>query len=321
MSTVQHLRQTDPLRLGVRLPLKGTYYPGGFCVEIMTNSEDVLESAAEAWGRCVREFACEPLRFRVMVLPEGELARVPSHRMQGHMYAVVSDAHNFAHVDLASQLGCIWVSERTAADHPLFRWFFLESAAYVMLSQRYVVAVHAACVVRNGKGFLLSGPSCAGKSSLSYACARAGWIFVTDDATWLLPNVEKPMALGQPGRVRFRLDAPDLFPELAAYAVRARPNGKISIEVPICELPNVRTAGQAPVSAVVFLERGSGRAGAHRLTGKDSVDRLMEDLPSYGDATDAMSERTVRRLECVPAWRINYTTLEEGIQILENLVI
>ncbi|HUK19721.1 MAG TPA: hypothetical protein VLW65_25050 [Bryobacteraceae bacterium] len=321
MSKLEQLRRLDPLRRGIRLPLKGTYHPGGFCVEIATNSEDVLASAGEAWGHSAPEYGCDPLKLRVLVQPEGRLAQQPSHRMQGHMYAIVSDAHNFAQVDLASQLGCIWASEQTAADHPSLRCFFLECSVYVMLSQRHIVAVHAACVVRNGAGILLSGSSGAGKSSLSYACARAGWTFVADDATWLLAESDSRMAIGHSRRARFRPDAPALFPELERYAVRARPNGRIGIEVPLAELPHIRAASRAPIRAVVFLERGGGEAGAHRLTGAESADRLLADMPSYGDATDAMHERTVRRLAGVPAWRMHYTDLEEGIRILGNLAI
>jgi hypothetical protein len=201
------------------------------------------------------------------------------------------------------------------------RWFFLESAAYVMLSLRYVVPVHAAFVARDGAGILLSGPSGAGKSTLAYACGRAGWTFLADDAAWLLPDKAECVALGRPGHARFRSDAPRLFPELESYAVRARPNGKIGIEVPMRELPHIRTALRAPVSAVVFLERGPGKPGIHRLTGTEAAEELLAELPEYGGATDAMHERTVRRLAAAPAWRMRYQTLEEGIRILGTLAI
>lgn len=313
------LERIDHLRSKVPLSLTGTYYPGGFHVEICTNSRDVLAAAEEAWGYCRAEFACEPIRFRVLVEAEGGLSQIPSHRMQGHLYSIVSDAYNFAHVDLAGQTGFFQIAEATAADHSWLRWFFLESAAYVVLTQRYVVPVHAACVARDGTGILLSGPSGAGKSTLSYACARAGWTFVTDDAAWLLPESAERIAIGRPRQARFRLDAPALFPELEGYIARARPNGKVSIEVPVAELPNIRTADRAPIGAVVFLERGPGAAGVQRLSGEAAVERLIADLPVYSDEVDAMHERTVRKLAGVPSWRMRYETLEEAIRILETL--
>jgi hypothetical protein len=317
---MQAQRRIDPLRLHVDLPLTGTYYPVGFGLDIVTNSRDALAAAAEAWGPDRAESNCEPIRFRVLVQPEGGLSPVPEHRMAGHLYAVVADAHNFAHLDLQSEFGAFHVSEQTAADHSWLRWFFIESMAYLMLAQRRRVPVHAACVARNGVGILLSGASGAGKSTLSYACARAGWTFVTDDCTWLVPDTEERIAIGRPRQARFRLDAPRLFPELEGYAVRARPNGKIGIEVPLAELPQIRTAPRAAIGGIVFLER-PGRAGIERMAPGQATERLLADMPSYGEDVNAMHERTVRKLSGAPAWRMRYETLEDAVRILGTLGI
>jgi hypothetical protein len=318
---VQGLKRIDHLRSKVPLDLKETYYPVGFRVEIATNSRDVLRAAEEAWGHYGPEFECEPVRFRVLVGPEGGLSEIPSHRMQGHLYSIVSDPYNFAHIDLGQQFGFFHVSQTTAADHSWLRWFFVESAAYLVLTQRHIVPIHAACIARERAGILLSGPSGAGKSTLSYACARAGWTFVSDDATWLLPDQPERIAIGRPRQARFRLDAPGLFPELEGYIARARPNGKVSIEVPLAELPNIRTADRVPIEGIVFLDRRSGTAGLESLAGAEAVDRVLSDLPSYGDGVDAMHERTVRKLAGARAWRMRYETLEEAIRILGTLAL
>jgi hypothetical protein len=318
---VQRGKRIDYLRSTVPLDFEETYCPGGFLVEIATNSRDVLRAAEEAWGHCRREFECEPTRFRVLVDPEGGLSEIPSHRLQGHLYSIVADPYNFAHVDLRQQFGFFQVSEATAADHSWLRWFFLESAAYVVLTQRYIVPIHAACIARERFGILLSGPSCAGKSTLSYACARAGWTFVSDDATWLLPNQPERLAIGRPEQARFRPDAPRLFPELEPYIARARPNGKISIEVPIAELRDIRTADRVTIEAVVFLDRGDGAAGIQSVSGAEAVERVLADLPCYSDAVDAMHERTVRKLAGARAWRMRYETLEDALELLGTLVL
>src|SRR5579883_1222847 len=114
---VQGVNRIDHLRSRVPLELTGTYYPAGFRVEIETNSADVLKASEEAWGHYRPEFECEPIRFRILVEAEGGLSQVPSHRMQGHLYSIVSDPYNFAHVDLAQQFGFFQVSETTASDH------------------------------------------------------------------------------------------------------------------------------------------------------------------------------------------------------------
>jgi hypothetical protein len=313
------VKQIDYLGLRTELPFTATHFPLGFCAEIATNSRDVLEAAAECWRHWEARFECEPVRLRILVSPEGPLCPAPVHRMQGHLYSVIADVHNFAHVDVASQFAFVQVSEKTAADHVWLRWFFLESVVYMMLAQRYVAAAHAACVARNGAGLLLCGSSGAGKSTLSYACAREGWTFVTDDCTFLLADSDDRMAIGKPRQARFRLDSPELFPELRQYRPRVRPTGKIGIEVPLADLPHIRTAETAPITGVILLERGPGTPSAIPVTGEEAVARVLSDMPSYGDAVDAMHGRTVRRLAEVAAYRLRYERLEDAIRMLAEL--
>jgi hypothetical protein len=75
----------------------------------------VLAAAEEASGSYAPEFACEPLRLRILVQPEGGLVQEPAYRLQGHLYAIVSDACNFAQIDLETQRGFLYVSQQTAA--------------------------------------------------------------------------------------------------------------------------------------------------------------------------------------------------------------
>ena len=73
-----------------------------------------------------------------------------------------------------------------AADSARYlRYFFLEAAALSMISSLRAFPVHGACVRAGGKGVLLCGDSGEGKSTLAYAGARAGWTYVSDDATYI----------------------------------------------------------------------------------------------------------------------------------------
>jgi hypothetical protein len=123
----------------VELPHRGVFYPAGFPLRLATNSRDVLEAADESWRYWQREYDVEPLRFRVVAEPEGELAGPPVFRICEHMVQVVSDRHNFAGADLRALTVSIHVSAATASDHPWLRWFFVESMAYMLLVQRYLV--------------------------------------------------------------------------------------------------------------------------------------------------------------------------------------
>ena len=313
-------KRFDPLLRDIELPCQAMFYPAGFPLHLSTNSHHVLEAANESWRYWEREFDVEPITFRVVIGPEGDLAGEPVFRMQEHLLHVVSDAHNFGAADTRALFAALHLSEKTAADHGWLRWFYLEAMAYFLLSQRYVAAVHAACVARDGAGLMLCGKSSSGKSTLAFACARAGWTYVADDCIWLLPESTDRIAIGKPHQVRFRHDAPLLFPELAGYVARTRPNGKLSIEVPTSLFPGMATAKRAPIAGLVFLDReNAGAPHAEPMASQDAVDLLLRDMPSYGPEVNAMHERTLGALRDVPAWRMRYRTVEEGVGLLAGI--
>lgn len=322
MGNIDHLvtKRIDPQLRDIELPLTGTYYPAGFRLNIATNSRDVLEAAEESWDHWRQEFEREPLEFHVIVEPHGELAPQPTFRMQRHLLSIVSDGHNYAIGDPHSWFGSIWISEKTAAEHAWLRWFYVESMAYLMLAQRYVVPLHTACVARNSAGILLCGESGAGKSTLSFACARAGWTYLSDDCTWLLAESKDRIAIGRPHQMRFRDDGPRIFPELEGYDTSARPQGKLTIEVPMSAFPEIRTASRCPVGGLVFLDRRSGgRPRYETIPSDEAIDRMLCDLPTYGPEVDAMHERAVRSLHGLPAWRLHYESLGDGVALLQEL--
>ena len=320
MRAAVSVKRFDPLLRDIDLPHTATYFPAGFPLELATNSRDVIDAAQESWRYWDREFDVEPVRFHVIVEPEGELAGPPAWRMRGHLVQAVSDAHNFAAMDTRSLFGSIHVSQKTAADHPWLRWFYVESMAYMMLVQRYVVAVHAACVARDGRGLLLCGPSGAGKSTLAFACARAGWTYVGDDCSWLLADSADRVVIGKPHQVRFRDDAPRLFPELEGLIARARPNGKLSIEVLTSALPGIETSRRCEVRGLVYLQRGTSAVPRlEPMLSPDAVARMLLDMPSYGEDVNAMHERTVCGLLGVPAWRLHYDSLADALTLLSGI--
>lgn len=300
------------------LPLTGTYFPLGFPLDLETNSRDAVEAAEESWGGQRQEYDAPPLRMRVVVRPEGYLSQPAAHRKSGSLYSVISDRDNFAQVDLEDLFAAVHVSQMTASDHTWLRWFFVESLAYLMLSQRDIAMAHAGLVARDGLGVMLCGAAAAGKSTLAYACARAAWTYLSDDATALLAESEDRIVLGWPRRIRFRPEATRLFPELERFAARTRPTGKIAIEVVPADL-GIRTADRAPVGAIAFLERGAGPPSARRISGDEAVERLLADMPSYGGAVDEMHERAVSRLAAAKAVVLRYESIRDGVDLLSGL--
>jgi hypothetical protein len=312
-------RRPDHLHVNAELPFTGRHYPLGFPLDLATNSRDVLDAAEEAWRDSPAQHTADPLVLHVFVSPDGPPAGGGRHRMHGHLYAVVSDQDNFAHVDLRARFGVVHVSQATASDHSALRWFYLESLPYLMLAQRDVVMVHAGCVVRNGCGILLCGSSTAGKSTLAYACAHAGWTWLSDDCTCLLPAAGDRTAIGRTSIARLRLDATRFFPELEQFAARVRPTGTVGIEVPMDELAGVRTTRRAAIGAITFLDRGPGAPFIEPLSPEQAVDRLLADLPSYGPEVDPIHERAIRAVTEAPGFRLHYETIQQGLDLLSQL--
>jgi hypothetical protein len=312
-------QRPDHLNVNTALPLTGRYYPLGFPLDLATNSRDVIAAADEAWRDSPPQHAAVPLVLHVFVSPDGAPAGCGRHRMHGHLYAVVSDQDNFAHIDLRARFGVIHVSQATASDHSALRWFYLESLPYVILAQRDVVMVHAGCVVRDGRGVLLCGSSTAGKSTLAYACAKAGWTWLSDDCTCLLPDSEDRFAIARTSIARLRLDSTRFFPELDEFAARVRPTGTIGIEVPMDELPGVRTTRRAPIGAIAFLDRGPGEPFIEPLSPEQAFQRFRSDMPSYGPEIDPIHERAVRAVTDKPAFRLRYETIQQGLDLLSQL--
>jgi hypothetical protein len=310
-------QRIDPLLHDIDLPLQAACYPIGFPLRLATNSRDVIEAAAESWGTyTARDFAVPPLDLRFIVQAEPGSAEQPEFRSQGQLFSIVSDRYNYATFDSRTMSGYCFITEETASHHLKLRLHFLEAMVYMLLAQRYVCPMHAACVARDGSGALLCGPSTAGKTTLSYACARAGFTYVADDCTWLLADSHDRMAIGKPHLARFRNDAPRFFPELEGYATRAYPNGKLTIEVPITDFPQIQTARRVPIDRVIMIERRNGRASLERVSTECVLRSLLADMPSYGDEVNEMYTRTVLNLLDVPAYELRYEVLEDAIRLL-----
>ena len=189
----------------------------------------------------------------------------------------------------------------------------------MLLGASVVTDLHAACVSKNGKGILLIGDSGAGKSTLAYGCARAGWTYTSDDTSYLINDSIVPRVIGHAHRVRFRPSAKALFPELEPYGLTPRLEGKPSIEVPISDLPVPKTASEAIVTSIVYLNRHpSAEGGLVRLPNGTATQRACRELYSAGDIR-AKHENILQALSGIPTYELQYRGLEQAIHALDLL--
>jgi energy-coupling factor transporter ATP-binding protein EcfA2 len=305
----------------MELPLRGTFLPLGYSIEIMTNSPAVLAAATESFGHMRSSRDDTRLQIRVGVSGRGSSAcpPEPTRREFDHLYSLVADVNNQALLDLETGTNFTWLTQAAVDNSLYFRSNFLEKTVYLLLGATVVTDIHAACVSKNGKGILLCGETGAGKSTLAYACARAGWTYTSDDTSYLINDADTPRVIGHSHRVRFRPSARQLFPELEGYAVTPRMEGKPSIEVPIVELPVPHMAAEAEVHSIVYLRRHPSSSGKLvRLPNGTASRRAGDELYSAGQIR-AKHVKNLEVLREVPTYELEYYDLDAAIETLESL--
>jgi hypothetical protein len=320
-SSPQQVTARETLLCNMDLPLRGVFYPLGFAVEIITNEQAVLDAANDSWASLRPRQSNSMVQIRIGVSAGGgdECPPTPVSRANRYLSSIVADADNQAILDLKAGFASVWLNQATIRHRLYLRYHFLEGAAFILLCASVVTGLHAACVSRHGRGVLLCGDSGAGKSSLSYACARAGWTYTSDDASYLLHDTAQPRVVGNSHQVRFRPTAAALFPELEGRALTPRAEGKPSIEVPISEFPGLITASEARIDFIVYLNRGASEIGELvQLPDGAAMERIRKDLYPI-DEIRAVHDKAVQILCGVPSYELRYRDFEQAIGQLDRL--
>src|SRR5262249_21954186 len=114
--------ELDPLQIGAELPLEAEFFPLGFPLRLATNSREVMEAAACAWGTFPAAFAVAPIELRVLVEPGDEPPCAPVFRAQRHLIVISGGAENFAVCDHTRNFAFCRLSSRAAADRDFIRY-------------------------------------------------------------------------------------------------------------------------------------------------------------------------------------------------------
>jgi hypothetical protein len=311
------------------LLLRRMFYPLGFPTELRTNSAEVMLQAGELWSKFEKRFDTAPIRVDVHVV-DGTLdgsgdqcPPTPGHRFMLPLLVIIADQDNYSIANFEQTITQITISRATARHKNYLQYFFLHGAPMCHIATRYATPVHAGCVSLDGRGLLLCGDSGAGKSSLSYACARAGWTYTTDDATFLLSEEsqagESRLVTGNCHQVRFRPSAAELFPEVEGLDLTPRAAGKPSIELLTAPMKNIACAQTARVDYLVFLNR--------RAPGPPELRRYRTDVARYflrqvlyGSAESlAVQYEALERLLAAEIFELRYTDLNWAVDRLEML--
>jgi hypothetical protein len=322
METVES-SESDPVRSMTELPLRALYFPLGFALEIHTNSPAVLAAAEQSWGLFQPKFSYPPLTLRLGVtenVPDSsDVPPAPVCRSQGNLLSNIADAHNFVISDLNAGFSFGWITKQTSETPLYLRYHILEAAALCMISGLRVIALHAACVAPGGHGMLLCGDSGAGKSTLAFAGARAGWTFVSDDASYLPFDREDRMVIGNCHQVRLRDSSVQLFPELKGRPVTPRAAGKPSIEIPTVELPELITADAATVRSIIFLNRRDVEAPGLFPFRRETALSWFKKTPLKSSVSYLAQEAAIHHLVDVEIFELRYTSLNWAVEQLQTL--
>ena len=303
------------------LALEGIFHPWGFPFSVRTNAEEVLQLCGENWGGFSMRRDVKPMRAEVWVVEgdEKDCPPEPTHRLISGVWVSIADANNYCVIDLNHCESRIVIT-RTALSYPLYAKYFLLGMPMCCVTSRYATPVHAACVALDGKGVLLSGESGAGKSTLAYACARAGWTYVSDDATLLMNDGSPREVIGTCHQIRFRPSAAELFPELEGLEITPRAAGKPSIEVPTASMPGIRCAETARADFLVFLNRNWSGPAEIVPYSRDAARVSMRGVFFAPEQARREQYEVLERLLEGGVLELRYARLEDAIERLRRLV-
>jgi hypothetical protein len=308
------------------LTMRRMFYPLGFPTELRTNSAQVVFLAAELWSKFEKRFDTEPIQVDVHVVEGkgGACPPTPTHRIISPLLVTIADEDNYSIANFEQSRTQITLARATERHASYVQYFFLNGAPMCHIATRYATPVHAACVSLNGRGLLLCGDSGAGKSSLAYSCARAGWTYITDDASFLLGEEsqmgDSRLVTGNCHQVRFRPSAAELFPEVEGLNITPRAAGKPSIEMLTASMEGIACAQTAQVDFLVFLNR--------RLPGPHELRRYRIDVARYfmrqvlygSPESLAVQHISVERLLTADILELRYTDLYWAVDRLKTLV-
>jgi hypothetical protein len=313
----------DPIGCDFNLPLKAVFHPLGFTVEISTNCPEVLAAAEENWKSVERVFCAPPVQLRIAVIegPATDCPPPPICRGQRNLVMFVASPYDFAVCDLTTGFASCWLSASTVENSAYVRYHFLDATVLLLIEALYLTPIHAACVAFQGRGLLLCGDSGAGKSSLSFACARRGWTFISDDANFLVRGRKKRVVVGDPHHLHFRESATELFPELRSHRLAPRINGEMAIELTTANMPEILTDSQATIDFLVFLNRQTSGPASLRSFSRDRASQCLEQVICYGEQhlRDAQKS-SLRDLLLAPVLELRYSDLDSAVSCLEALV-
>jgi hypothetical protein len=262
---VEYLPATDPLWRNTPLPLRRQYSPLGIPMKVDTNAPLLVERANEVfghWDRTDVRAGADAVELRLLLHDAGENlpSGAPSPLMRAQeSYFLASVGQSLGFADRKSGFAVAYVTPALMAYPDVVRACFVECLGIYLACGRRRVPLHAAGLQWGGRGVLLTGRDGAGKSTLAYACLRAGFQLVAEDIVFAPePQVREDITVWGDSRFLHLLpDAPRLFPELRDAPTVRQLNGELKLRVRVRDMDSQAPLTRMPVWGVCSLGRSA----------------------------------------------------------------
>jgi hypothetical protein len=161
---------------------------------------------------------------------------------------------------------------------------------------------------------LFAGKSKVGKSTLCYACARAGFELIAEDVVYIQHQPELRL-WGHSTHIHLLPDAPHFFPELSEVPARLQPNGKTKMAVPIRNRRHNATQG-----VLCIVERGASESTLEPMAADDALAELFEGVDEGFDLYPRARPAAARWLSHNAAYRLQLgCDMRQTVQALQCL--
>jgi hypothetical protein len=263
---VAFLPASDTLYRHTPLPLRSAFSPLGVPLVVETNAPMLAERAQEVFGHwnCTDvDAGPEGIRLRLLLhdVPESLPDRIPSPLMRAQEgYFLLSLGQSLGFADREAGLAVAYITPALMAQPDLVNSCFVECLGLYLVCGCRRVPLHAAGVQWVGRGVLITGQDGAGKSTLAYACLRAGFRLLAEDIVFapepqLRPD---PTVWGEARHLHLLADAIRLFPELRDAPFVQRMNGEVKLCVQVRDLDCRAPITRMPVQGICSVGRAAG---------------------------------------------------------------
>jgi hypothetical protein len=297
------------------------FRPMGFQLRIVSNSRAVIEAAEASFGLFgpAVPSGAPDLEFRLHghEIDDGAPGD-PILRIEEPLVYQTTGRDSVLVADRERGLAYGYFSRTTLEDPAFFRWHFLDLVLFFMLEWRGFLGIHGAAICKNGRAVLLRGPSGQGKSTLTYAGARARFQALAEDVVWIDSNND--LWWGIPSSFHLLPDAKELFPELRSHRALVQLNGerKIPVDLRRVRPGSVVTSGRP--GPVVMMRRIPGRASwLEKLELDDAFDEWLSGCATKEQEVTDYERKVLSLLRC-GAYRLCFgDDIDQALDLLEAL--